>query len=757
MNSILVKKELFDKNDELRKKLFDKNDELKKYLESLPSITTSHVNLLLVDKTVNKYQLFIDSSNSSTFSIVYEHYYDSQLLLDFIIKSFSQIERVAVVSYGQESLGKFLNNELFNSNNNIEFINSLSKKFGFKTIDFLACNVLKYTPWINYFNQLSEQGLVVGASNDKTGNIKYGGDWILESTGTDVKPVYWTNLIETYSELLDTVTINHIVYDLDSSNYNAIIVEWDEGINSDIIIPSTITVNGNNYTVVSIGDWAFFDCTSLTSVTIGNGVETIGVGAFSDCTSLQSVTIGDSVETIGSSAFRNCTSLTSVTIGDSVQTIGNSAFRNCVSLTSVTIGDSVQIIGGFAFRNCVSLTSVTIGNSIEIINVYVFYDCVSLTNVKIGNNNSPTSVSIGDNITEIKSFAFSRCTSITSVSIGRNVKIIGQNAFEDCISLSHIYFEADDFNSYNLNSKIFYYLNPSSRFYLSDTIANNEYLTNNPKLFGYNISIGDSSELVITTPIVSGISWSSIVALSNYYVVTTNQYMIKQGIVYLRRKSGPYVNPINYFNPTNSLNLIGQKLTYLPIFDEIERITKYNITKTAGDQINTTGWSQIQWSRGSTKEWIDDDYAQIKLTSGKHFNFNSTQYFNINISTNGFISFDNIDTSYYYNLKTHFGSKRISIFNTDLEVNTSACYYKELSDYLGIYYSCRNYDDDDESDTVTYEACVKLYFESGKIEVNYIKINPNFTSLLGLSDGSGVNYNPDDSEPTLVKYSVFNF
>ncbi|MBR3608624.1 MAG: leucine-rich repeat domain-containing protein, partial [Bacteroidales bacterium] len=123
-------------------------------------------------------------------------------------------------------------------------------------------------------------------------------------------------------------------------------------------------------------------CTSLTSVTIGNGVTTIGNGAFKDCKSLKEFkgkfaavggrclivdgvlnafalgcgatqyTIPDSVTTIGERAFSFCTSLTSVTIPDSVTTIGEGAFYGCSSLTSVTIGKSVSEIGKEAFKGC---------------------------------------------------------------------------------------------------------------------------------------------------------------------------------------------------------------------------------------------------------------------------------------------------------------------------------------------------------------------------------------------------------------------
>ena len=141
---------------------------------------------------------------------------------------------------------------------------------------------------------------------------------------------------------------------------------------------TSVTI-GNS--VTTIGDYAFYYCSSLTSVTIGDSVTTIGNDAFYGCSSLTSVTIPDSVTTIGDYAFDDCSSLTSVKIPDSVTTIGEWAFSSCSSLESATIGDSVTTIGNYAFEDCSSLTSVTIGDSVTTIGNGAFYNCSSLTSV----------------------------------------------------------------------------------------------------------------------------------------------------------------------------------------------------------------------------------------------------------------------------------------------------------------------------------------------------------------------------------------
>ena len=142
--------------------------------------------------------------------------------------------------------------------------------------------------------------------------------------------------------------------------------------------------------VRGIGECAFDDCSSLTSVTIPNSVTSIGEAAFSGCSSLTSVILPNSVTSIGEWAFNRCSSLTSVTIPNSVKSIGGCAFNGCSSLTSVTIPNSVKSIGGCAFNGCSSLTSVTIPNSVKSIGDDAFSWCSSLASITCEAENPPT-------------------------------------------------------------------------------------------------------------------------------------------------------------------------------------------------------------------------------------------------------------------------------------------------------------------------------------------------------------------------------
>ena len=228
----------------------------------------------------------------------------------------------------------------------------------------------------------------------------------------------------------DDFEVNGIYYNY--LNENNVEVTYSRFSNSEkysgeVIIPSTVTYNGTTYNVTSIGERAFSQCSSLSSITIPNSVTSIGNSAFSQCSSLTSITIPNSVTSIGNSAFSQCSSLTSITIPNSVTSIGNYAFSGCSSLTSITIPENVTSIGNFAFSDCSSLTSITVPENVTSIGNYAFSRCSSLTSITIPNS-----------VTSIGDQAFDNCSSLTSVTIPNSVESIGWRAFQSCISLISI-------------------------------------------------------------------------------------------------------------------------------------------------------------------------------------------------------------------------------------------------------------------------------------------------------------------------------
>ena len=250
--------------------------------------------------------------------------------------------------------------------------------------------------------------------------------------------------------MADAVEIDGIYYNLISKAKEAEVTSNPNKYSGTVDIPASISFDGVEYSVTSIGVSAFRYCSSLTTVNIPNSVTSIGGLAFEGCSSLTSVTIPNSVTTIGASAFIYCSSLTSVTIPNSVTSIEGAAFRGCSSLTSVTIPNSVTSIGASAFENCSSLTSISIPNSVTSIGRSAFEGCSSLTSFTIPNSvttiggsafincSSLTSVTIPNSVTSIGESAFNGCSSLTSVTIPSSVTRIEASLFSRCISLNSV-------------------------------------------------------------------------------------------------------------------------------------------------------------------------------------------------------------------------------------------------------------------------------------------------------------------------------
>ena len=234
-------------------------------------------------------------------------------------------------------------------------------------------------------------------------------------------------------------------------------------VSGDVVIPSSVTNNGTTYSVTSIGDYAFYLCIGLTSVTIPNSVTSIADDAFYGCSSLTSVTIPNSVTSIGKWAFISCSGLTSVTIPNSVTSIGNMAFAYCSGLTSVTLPNNATIhskafigagtkptidsviycsdtliVGNYTFICTGFLTFYLNGNSYFPNNNARVFDC---DESKSGDLIIPSTISYNGttySVTSIGDRAFYYCSGLTSVAIPNSVTSIGGSAFYGCNGLTSI-------------------------------------------------------------------------------------------------------------------------------------------------------------------------------------------------------------------------------------------------------------------------------------------------------------------------------
>lgn len=242
----------------------------------------------------------------------------------------------------------------------------------------------------------------------------------------------------------------------------------------DLSIPETVSHDGNDYSVTSIGDNAFNYCMRLTSVTIPHSIRTIGNYAFFHCTGILSIPIPGSVIAIGHHAFYGCsaltsinipssihsieantffgcTELTSISIPNSVTNIGNSAFEGCTGLTSISIPNSVTNIGNSAFEGCTGLTSIIIPNSVTDMGSSVFYGCSNLTSVNLPNSfqtifdytfcgcTSLASITIPNSVNTIANYAFYGCSGLTSINIPNSVTSIGASSFYGCSGLTSLF------------------------------------------------------------------------------------------------------------------------------------------------------------------------------------------------------------------------------------------------------------------------------------------------------------------------------
>ena len=274
-------------------------------------------------------------------------------------------------------------------------------------------------------------------------------------------------MLSTLIASADVININNIYYNLDFSTKTAEVTSNPDKYSGSVYIPASVTFKGSEYSVTSIGEYAFEYCSGLTSITIPNSVTSIGNSAFSGCSGLTKVTLnsnvlaskmysydstlggifgsqvkefilGNEVTSIGSCAFYYCKSLTSVTIPNSVTSIGYDAFCDCSGLNSVTIGNSVTRIGGGAFRGCSGLTSISVENGNE------EYDSRDNCNAIIETASNTLiagckNTTIPNSVTSIGSYAFYGCSGLASVTIPNSVTSIGSSAFMNCTGLTSVH------------------------------------------------------------------------------------------------------------------------------------------------------------------------------------------------------------------------------------------------------------------------------------------------------------------------------
>lgn len=257
----------------------------------------------------------------------------------------------------------------------------------------------------------------------------------------------------------ETVEVDGIYYNLISKGNIAEVTKNPNGYNitGDLVIPASITYNGEPYNVVRIVDsdeagyWngVFANCNGITNVNLPNSLTRIGQYAFAGCSGLTDFVIPNGVKEIGNAAFYS-SSITSLSIPSSVTKIESEAFRDCYSLSSINITDlaawcNISFVGeNYTAPFCGTLASnytayhlylngeevkdLVIPDDVSIIGPNTFYGCVGLSSVTISNS-----------VTAIQSCAFFGCSGLTSITIPNSVSSIGSEAFRFCNSLTSVH------------------------------------------------------------------------------------------------------------------------------------------------------------------------------------------------------------------------------------------------------------------------------------------------------------------------------
>ena len=263
----------------------------------------------------------------------------------------------------------------------------------------------------------------------------------------------------------------------------------------------------NAVLVENVGGYAFnkagINAHGIT-VTVGNQVTQIPTFLFSPSSAANAPKIvqvefetGSSCTTIADYAFTNCTYLTSINLPESITSIGYGAFKGCTSLTGITIPEYVTSIGGDAFDNCTALVEIhynatdindefyafdnagtngsgitlTIGNRVKNIPAYLFSasitpkivrvefeensNCTSIGNQAFAGCTNLSSIALPDSLTSIGSYAFESCSALKSITIPDHVTFIGNNAFCNCTALVEINFNAINMDDMTDTSNVF--------------------------------------------------------------------------------------------------------------------------------------------------------------------------------------------------------------------------------------------------------------------------------------------------------------
>ena len=287
-------------------------------------------------------------------------------------------------------------------------------------------------------------------------------------------------------------TIDGVKYYL--GNGEAMIMEQDQTLAGNIVIPEKVSYNGADYTVTSMTDYAFqytaitgitlpesltswgercfwwsklesivvpksvtslpascfHGCENLKSVTLHDGITSIGSSCFYKCSSLESITLPSGITDLEAETFYNCSALKSIELPGGITSLGSDCFYGCTGLTSVTLPESVTTLGEDCFNGCTGISTINLPNSITSMGNYCFRDCNKLESVTLPNSMTTvpfgcfygctglTSVTLPNSIIKLAGGCFYGCSSLETITLHEGINSIDSYGFASCSSLKAI-------------------------------------------------------------------------------------------------------------------------------------------------------------------------------------------------------------------------------------------------------------------------------------------------------------------------------
>ncbi len=273
------------------------------------------------------------------------------------------------------------------------------------------------------FAYTSVSSIVIPASVETIGNNIFGSNHATIYVKVASKPEGWS---DNWSRKTDSDYYCDVIWNFGSFftdeqgityalfNDNTAMVYSYTGTVTELVIPATV----EGHTVTAIGNNVFRDNKDLVSVTLPEGLLSIGTYAFWNCSKMAVCNIPTTLTSIGAHAFENCRALTTVAIPDGVTVIPEAAFSGCNKLTTVTFGKNVKIIEAYAFQSCNKFTAIILPEGVERVGERAFAEC---SDVK--------QLTLPSTLKEISICAFCNLYNLHEVVIPASVTTIGECAF----------------------------------------------------------------------------------------------------------------------------------------------------------------------------------------------------------------------------------------------------------------------------------------------------------------------------------------